>query len=105
MIEGAPRVLLSAEGRKYREDVQAIARGQQPMHGRLRVTIDAFPPDRRRRDVDNLAKAALDALTHAGVWGDDSQVDELLVRRADLLVGGSLVVTVEQIEQPQRDLL
>lgn len=32
-------------------------------------------------DADNLAKSVLDALTKAGVWGDDKQVDELRVRK------------------------
>ncbi len=31
-------------------------------------------PDRRRRDLDNLQKAAFDALTKAGFWLDDIQV-------------------------------
>ena len=43
--------------------------------------MDAFPPDRRRRDLDNLLKPALDALQHAGVYEDDSQVDWLVARR------------------------
>jgi len=32
-------------------------------------------------DADNLAKSVLDALTKAGVWQDDKQVDELLIRK------------------------
>ncbi|NBW22487.1 MAG: RusA family crossover junction endodeoxyribonuclease, partial [Caulobacteraceae bacterium] len=40
--------------------------------GSVRVVIEAFPPDRRKRDLDNILKSLLDALTHAGVWEDDS---------------------------------
>jgi Holliday junction resolvase RusA-like endonuclease len=35
----------------------------------------------RKPDVDNVAKAVLDALTDAGVWGDDAQVVRLVVDR------------------------
>ncbi|WP_167507045.1 MULTISPECIES: RusA family crossover junction endodeoxyribonuclease [unclassified Mesorhizobium] len=34
-----------------------------------------------RGDVDNLAKAILDAMTAAGVWLDDAQVVELTCRK------------------------
>jgi len=37
-------------------------------------------PDRRRRDLDNLLKSLLDAITHAGIWDDDSQVKHLEIR-------------------------
>lgn len=35
----------------------------------------------QKPDLDNLAKAVLDALTAIGVWRDDSQVIELLARK------------------------
>lgn len=41
------------------------------------VSLIAFPSDRRRRDLDNLFKATLDALTRAKIWRDDSQVVEI----------------------------
>jgi crossover junction endodeoxyribonuclease RusA len=41
-------------------------------------------------------KATLDALTHAGVWEDDSQIDALTITRAPL-VGGMLKVRIEVI--------
>lgn len=36
----------------------------------------------QKPDVDNLAKAVLDALTDAGAWRDDNQVSHLSVRKA-----------------------
>lgn len=41
-------------------------------------------PLRRRRDIDNIRRAPLEALTHAGMWDDDSQVEALSIRKAGL---------------------
>ncbi len=65
--------------------------------GRLSVKILVNPPDRRRRDIDNFTKVPLDALTHAGVWMDDSQIDELYVRRLPVKKGGEITVQIEQL--------
>lgn len=51
--------------------------------------IGPVGPDRRRvkgvvADVDNLAKACLDALVQAGVFGDDRQVEQLYVGFGDM---------------------
>ena len=67
---------------------------------RVIVTIEAHAPDQRRRDLDNVQKALLDSLTHAGVWGDDDQVDDLRIywaRDADgkKCIGGLVKVRVE----------
>jgi crossover junction endodeoxyribonuclease RusA len=59
--------------------------------------MDAFPPDRRRRDLDNLQKPVLDALEHAGIYEDDSQIDLLLTRRRDVVAGGRLDVQVDEL--------
>ena len=48
--------------------------------GELRRGAPAFP-GRNLGDVDNLAKGALDALTAAGAWLDDSQVVDLRVAK------------------------
>lgn len=73
----------------------------KPTKARLRVSIACTMPDRRARDLDNLTKATLDALTHAGVWGDDSQIDELHVTRGRVCSPGWLDVTIERIPQPE----
>ncbi len=54
---------------------------------RLRVDIFAFPPDRRRRDLDNITKCLLDSLQHAGIYHDDNQIDYLTMRRMPDLSG------------------
>jgi len=76
----------------------SLYRGK-PMTGRLAVTVDLYPPDKRRRDVDNSAKATLDALAHAGVYEDDSQIDDLHIRRREVVPPGRVVVTVTAIDK------
>lgn len=77
----AGRVLISERGRAFRKEVEAAARLQEieRLEGPLKMTLWLHPPDRRRRDIDNPIKPLLDALTHAGAWGDDSQIRELRV--------------------------
>jgi Holliday junction resolvase RusA-like endonuclease len=71
---------------------------------RLRIDIECRMPDRRRRDVDNVPKAVLDALTHAGFWSDDSQIDDMRVWRSELMEG-IVVVSVEVLPAVQPSLL
>ena len=79
------RVLISAKGRKYRHLVaQAIVWQNVRCYGtqRLSVSILMYPPDKRRRDLDNFCgKALLDAMQHALIYDDDSQIDELKITR------------------------
>ena len=91
------RVLVSADGREYRRVVgmHVAASERGPMFSApVYVAIVLNPPDKRRRDLDNVLKALLDSLTAAGVWGDDSQVDGLRITRGDRKEGGSVYVAI-----------
>ena len=92
------RTVLSREGRTFRKNVCALLGGggprKPPAGGRIALAMDAFPPDRRRRDLDNIQKAVLDGLQHAGIYEDDSQVDLLLTRRRQPVQGGRLEVRI-----------
>ncbi|MGC9455856.1 MAG: RusA family crossover junction endodeoxyribonuclease [Phycisphaerae bacterium] len=94
-----PRTLISREGRTFRRNVCALLAGggRPPMDGRVALAMDAFPPDRRRRDLDNIQKPLLDALEHAGVYEDDSQIDLLLTRRRKSVNGGRLNIRVDEL--------
>ena len=96
-----PRTLISREGRTFRRNVCALLGGggprKPPADGRIALCMDAFPPDRRRRDLDNLPKAVQDSLAHAGVYEDDSQIDELHVRRCAKANKGKIIVRIEDL--------
>lgn len=96
-----PKVLISAAGRKYRETVQTLLRftHSQAPQGELCVEIDVYPPDRRRRDLDNVLKALLDACTAAEVWEDDSLVSRLVVNRMGVVKGGWVVLHVSSLKE------
>jgi len=93
-----PRTLISREGRTFRRNVCALLGGggprKPPSGGRIALAMDAFPPDRRRRDLDNIQKPVLDALEHAGIYEDDSQIDLLLTRRRERTAGGRLEINL-----------
>ena len=99
-IRGHQRTLISAAGRQYRSDATMAARSAERAFGRLYVTIHAHPPDHRRRDLDNLLKAPLDALQHAGVIADDSHIDDLRIIREPVIAGGRLMVEITQRPGP-----
>jgi crossover junction endodeoxyribonuclease RusA len=95
------KVLLSSAGRQFRQRVVTILSilGFKPMRGPLAVTIDVFPPDRRRRDIDNITKALLDALQHGGAYIDDSQIVELHIRKQTVEApDGKVLVTIQPVE-------
>lgn len=93
------KTLISAAGREYKAAVAKLcAAARIPRHdGRLAVVVEAFPPDRRRRDLDNMLKGVLDSLTHGGAWEDDSQIDDLRIVRGPVKQGGSVTVRIALI--------
>lgn len=60
---------------------QQLPDGWTPLLGPVRVTLDAWRP-RRRGDLDNVIKAALDALNGI-LWHDDAQVVTIVANRHD----------------------
>lgn len=94
-----PRTLISREGRRFRKRVLAIlaAMGIQPLEGRLAVSVEVHPPDNRRRDLDNVFKALLDAMQHGGAYADDSQIVRLSIEKRKPIEGGKTIVRIESL--------
>jgi len=95
-------MILSRCGRDYREEALAAladqTAGRPPMTGRLEVLLEAFPPDRRRRDLSNIPKAVEDAVTKAGtVWVDDEQIDDLRILRRGVCSPAKVVLHIREL--------
>lgn len=80
------RVFVTKAGKMYRLAIkadlmasQAVRRYDVPLY----VSMTIVPPDRRRRDIDNICKTLFDALTLGGLWEDDKLIKKLDVMVAD----------------------
>lgn len=97
-----PRVLLAERGREFRRKglAEIMAQGYTcaNLAGRLRVVVHFTAPTKHRRDIDNYIKGAFDCMTHARVWIDDDQIDDLRVIRHAPQRGGNLAIVVTQLE-------
>ncbi|MDN5681379.1 MAG: RusA family crossover junction endodeoxyribonuclease [Ewingella sp.] len=94
---------ISARGRIYRTNAIAavyeqLKRPPKPLLVELDLKIVFFPPTRAKRDLDNFPKALFDSLTHAGVWGDDSQIKRILLEWGPVTKGGKVQMKISNFE-------
>jgi len=86
---------IKSAGKQYRKDVEeAIVEqvGYMEIDEPLFVEVILYPPDARRRDLDNYMKALLDACTHARLWEDDALIDQLHIYRGRKKAQGSVTL-------------
>jgi crossover junction endodeoxyribonuclease RusA len=92
-------VYIKTKGKDYRLDLeQALASqvGYLQREDVLHIEIVVHMPDDRRRDLDNYMKALLDACTHAKLWMDDSQIEQLCIYRGAKARGGLIKMTIDE---------
>lgn len=95
------RNYLSEKAEKFAEEVNSIIQQHElalKLPQNLSVTIYASPPDNRKRDLDNVFKGLFDALTKAGFWVDDSQIDHLSISRIAKRKGGGIHMQVRTLD-------
>ncbi len=94
------RYFVSAEGKAFRDETYyrcSKYKGTFNPNQRLSINIEAYPPDKRRRDLDNILKSLLDSLQYAQVYDDDSQVDYLAITR-NPSIEKKIIVTISELE-------
>ncbi len=90
---------LDKKVRKYRDLVAEAISEQAPgltLTEQLFMEVYLFPPDRRKRDLDNYMKGLLDGITIAGLWEDDSQIDQLHIYRGERMPEGYVKVELSE---------
>jgi len=92
---------IGKKGKEFRMAVSEVCIDMElsTLDGRLAVHVAIWPPDNRKRDVDNVLKPLLDAMEHAGVYENDSQIDELHIIRHPPIKGGACSVVLVPISQ------
>lgn len=96
---------LTDKARAYRDKVMlaVLQKGKERvLTGRLKLTIHAYMPDRRIRDLDNYWKGPLDGMQHARVYENDNQIDDERMIRMPVEKGGRMHVTIEEIQEIER---
>lgn len=91
-------VIIGAKGNKYRRDVGFILHQHKKACGdkKIAVTINLFPPDKRKRDIDNILKCLLDSMEHANIYENDNQIDMLTVIRRNQIQNGAVHVWIRE---------
>ena len=94
------RKFLGKKGKEFREAVIIAVYNakQRGLAGRLHMEVYLYPPDKRKRDIDNVLKPLLDAMEHAGCYENDSQIDKLCVTRKNVISGGYCEVEIKSID-------
>jgi crossover junction endodeoxyribonuclease RusA len=94
------RRFISKAARTWLDEAVLLLRASRVrFEGPVKVSLYLSPPDRRKRDGDNLEKAIMDALVKAGVIRDDS-LWHVPKSCRELVEGckGYVVLVVEEID-------
>lgn len=94
------RLIISRDAHDYRRALKHLSYTwkKTDLTGRLSAEIIAHPPDKRKRDLDNLLKITMDALAKTGIYDDDSQFDKICIERGTIEKDGTLVVCIKKYE-------
>lgn len=102
------RTVLSRAARQYRRHVADLWFVQKYIYMQVgfdtqpvAMSLVVKPPDKRRRDLDNVLKAIFDAIEHSNIIADDSQIKKLVIEFGEPCPPGSVVLSLSLYEPMQ----
>jgi crossover junction endodeoxyribonuclease RusA len=98
--------VVSKKGQAFRSAVcLTLMRARvRPLEGPLLMKIRLYPPDKRKRDIDNIQKPLLDALEKGGAFYNDCQIKLLTTMMCEPVRGGKTVVCIKILKKNNRDI-
>tara|TARA_Y100000741_G_C18229527_1_gene549218 strand:- start:1184 stop:1525 length:342 start_codon:yes stop_codon:yes gene_type:complete len=76
----AGRILISKDGKDFKKLVQAYLTNYTKIMGKVKLIIEVYFKDKRKRDLDNFAKVLIDCLKNK-LFEDDDQIYELQMKK------------------------
>ncbi|KMK50922.1 endodeoxyribonuclease RusA [[Actinobacillus] muris] len=89
---------VTAKGKAFQQAVCLLVKNAKQFKGKVALVVDIYPPDKRKRDIDNVFKALFDGLVKSGVIADDSLIDKLTAEKFDAVKGGKVVVRIRELQ-------
>ena len=91
--------MISKKGQAFRLAVcLTLMRARlRPLEGPLLMKIRVYPPDKRKRDIDNIQKPILDALEKGSAFYNDCQIKHLTTVMLETVQGGKTLVTIRRM--------
>lgn len=99
------RVLISKDGRVFKNEVDMLLNNYQKILGKIKLTLILYFKDKRKRDLDNYNKVLIDCLKNK-LFEDDDQIYQLYMEK-HIGCGFNKIsidiesINVEQIKSPE----
>jgi crossover junction endodeoxyribonuclease RusA len=93
-------MVISTEARLYKASIKKLAFTWPKIFftGELCIFIQAYPPDKRKRDLDNTLKVSIDSLEGI-LFTNDSQIGEIHIIRMPVYTGKLVVRLKERYQE------
>ena len=61
------------------------------------LNVYVYPPDNKKRDLDNILKVLIDSLVRAHIIKDDHQIHRLYVEKCEIMCQGQVIVRIQEL--------
>ena len=94
------RVLISKDGRIFKNEVDMLLNNYKKILGKIKLTLILYFKDKRKRDLDNYNKVLIDCLKNK-LFEDDDQIYQLYMEKHIACGFNKICISVESIEVEQ----